>query len=264
MYSKGSYCIHSYPGIKNSACDYRPYKISPSLYYKSFNLILILLILSIVSSLISIQSLLHRFKKHNYLFNNNPEYHDLENKEQFHKTIGFWAFYYVINNVFSTIASFYMLIDANQLTQFPSNKSLKFFGIQCLLMIVMFLRWMVIFPKVYRVVQITKLSINALLSIILGIFPLLVSLMFISIFLFGFVTMFASSFVKLFESDLSLTFGDMISTVYESYTDGTTYYNILAFIFVTIMVAIGMWLFFTVFTASITYLHRSYLSKIVI
>ena len=111
-------------------------------------------------------------------------------------------------------------------------------------------------PNCYSVVIVIRQAFGRLMMVIVGILPVALGMMFIGMFLFGRVASISQSMVNLSEVFLSVTFGDMIAGVYQLFTDGSETYNILAFIYVTLMTAVAMWLFFTAFTAQMVLIYQ--------
>ncbi|KAH0791796.1 hypothetical protein GPJ56_004290 [Histomonas meleagridis] len=268
--SQSSFCVHFTPTLDHTQCDDDIFlqtnleRNSLSLYHISLKLLTSLTIIVSISAVNAFSDFFSRIKRRNRLTKTVSSFYDLGAFEQFHQVIGFWSPFFLVSYIFSIFCCVFSLVDIHHLTQYPSFGSLCFFGAMFCLMISLTLRWMMPFSQVYRVASIIRLAFGMLLSVSVSLSPFFFALMFVSIFLFGFVCEYSDSFMKLFEAILSLTFGDQLATVYEKYTDRSERYNMFAFLFVTLMVAVGMWLFFTTFTASITYLHRHYMARIVI
>ena len=118
------------------------------------------------------------------------------------------------------------------------------------------IRWLHFVPNFYSVVIAIRQAFGHLMMVIVGILPVALGIMFVGMYLFGRFANISQSLVSLSEVFLSVTFGDMIAGVYQLFTDGSETYNILAFIYVTLMTAVAMWLFFTAFTAQMVLIYQ--------
>lgn len=223
----------------------------------------LLLIISFVDMITIWLQLIKSFIKHRYLLKTNPEYGDLDPYEQFHSTIGFWTPIFVLTEIVMVVMSIVFLADSQTITQYLPKSSTFLYGISSLLLITTTVRWLHAYPPCYALVFIIRQAFIKLMLIVIGIAPIVLALVFVSIFLFGFVGEITESMVILVETLLSVTFGDMINDFYAAFTDGTLLYNILSFIYATISVAIVMWLFFTSFTAQMTSLYAEQISSLV-
>ena len=227
-----------------------------SLYQPEVKLGLFLLICSCVHMVILGISFGNRFMIHKTLMLTNAEYSDLDSYEQFHSVIGFWLPLSLLTSVVVFAAACCLAIDANKMTQFPSQRTVVVFGVAALLSIATGIRWLHFVPNCYSVVIVIRQAFGRLMMVIVGILPVALGIMFIGMFLFGRVASISQSMVNLSEVFLSVTFGDMIAGVYQLFTDGSETYNILAFIYVTLMTAVAMWLFFTAFTAQMVLIYQ--------
>jgi hypothetical protein len=109
-------------------------------------------------------------------------------------------------------------------------------------------------------VLIIRHGLVKIIFVAIGIAPIVFALIFVGVFLFGLIAHISESMVLIFEAILSVTFGDMIARAYYSFTDGSEAYNMLAFFYVSVIVAFAMWLFFTSFTAQTVFVYRKSLS----
>ena len=219
----------------------------------------ILLIISTISSFILIHELYSRFQLHNILNQYDAIYRDLSTSEQVHSKIGYWIFAFLFFNILLAICTIPILFESRSLTQYQLKSTFQYFASGSLGIIICFLRWVKPLKKCYMVVLFFKTAFSYLMSSIIGEFPLVCGMMFISSFFFRFSD-FSTSYHILFECFLALTFGDNISGVYEGFLNGDDTFNIFGFIWVTLLTAIAMWLFFTTFTASVTYVYKMFIS----
>ena len=124
-------------------------------------------------------------------------------------------------------------------------------------------QWLHFIPSCYSIVLIIRQAFGTLLLVVIGIFPIAISMAFVAIFLFGYANETSESFVRLLEYLLSITFGDMISDFYVAFTDGSKVYNTLSFVFASICTAVAMWLFFTSFTAQMASIYIDNVSHLI-
>ena len=233
-----------------------------SLYQAEVKLGLFLMICSCVHLVILCISFGNRFMIHKTLMMTNAEYSDLDSYEQFHSVIGFWLPLSLVTSFLVFAAACCLAVDANKMTQFPSQRTVVVFGVAALFCIAGGIRWLHFVPNCYSVVIVIRQAFGRLMLVIVGILPVAFGLMFVGLFLFGRVATVSQSMVNLSEIFLSVTFGDMIAGVYQLFTDGSETYNILAFVYVTLMTAVAMWLFFTAFTAQMVLIYQGSVSSL--
>jgi len=234
---------------------------SISLYPPIIRFSFLLAAFSCLSTILVFINVVIKFKRLNHLVQVDLTVRDLPPIQRFHQNIGMWDPLFLLTSLTALLSSFYSIFDTQYLSQYPSPSSLHIFGIGSFLLIISCLRWFIQIPKCYRVVIIIREAVLRLMNVAFAQSPIFISMMFVSIFLFGFITEISSHYISVFEAILALTFGDNIWEVYNAYTDGSSEYNIHSFIFVSLMTAVTMWLFFTTFTASMTYLHKHVISK---
>lgn len=208
-------------------------------------------------------NVLEAFSRHLHLIRTNPVYEDLDPYEQFHSTIGFWNPIFLISELFMIVMGIVFLADSQRFTQYLPTSSTMFYGFSSFLIVSTVARWLRDFPACYALVYIIRQAFIKLMEIVIGIAPIVLSIVMLMIFLFGYVGQVTESMIVLVENILSVTFGDMISDYYLSLTDGSLTYNILSFIFCTISTAIAVWLFFTSFTAQMTSIYSEQVSSLV-
>ena len=208
-------------------------------------------------------NLIKTFARHHHLLKTNPMYEDLDPYEQFHSTIGFWTPIFLISEIFILIMGIVFLVDSQRFTQYLPTSSTMFYGFSSFLILSTVVRWLRDFPACYALVYIIRQAFVKLMEIVIGIAPIVLAIIMIMIFLFGYVGQVTESMIVLVQNLLSVTFGDMISDYYLSMTDGSLTYNVLSFIFCTITTAIAVWLFFTSFTAQMTSIYSEQVSSLV-
>lgn len=221
-----------------------------------------LLFTSAFEMTVIINNFITKFYILHYKMKEYADFNVLNPLEQFHSTIGLWDSFCFIQNIFSIFSALVGIVDAQKLTQYPSSFSIHVFGLSALLICSGLLRWMSGFGRCYLIVTIIRSSFFRIMTIFLSQSPFLVSMIFISIFIFGAVTRVAESMISLIELILCLIFGDNIYIVYQSFTDGFYTYNWHCFIFVSLMTIILMWLFFPLYTALIHQVYKEDISEL--
>jgi hypothetical protein len=227
-----------------------------SLYRPIARLGITLLFFSGVHLFVVIVSFGRSFILHGQLKAGSAEYSELDAYEQFHSVIGFWTPLSLLSSVLCVVASALLLLDLGSMTQFPSQAAIRSFGIASLFAIITGIRWLGALPACYGVVLIIRQAFVGLMLILLGIAPVVFGMMFVGIFLFGFVSDISGSMVNLIQALISIIFGDNLSQFYEEFTDRSGIYNLLSVVFMSCAVALGMWLFMTLFTAEMVVIYQ--------
>lgn len=264
-----SYIVNNGPINTISTSHYNsvpmPYfdRKSLSLYLYLVKYGTILLAISTFYLISIINSLSNGFKLHKKLMQTNPQYEDMTPYEQFHSTIGFWKPIGFLTEIVVIWTSISFLKDSLTFTQFISQGTRIIFGFCALFSITTVVQWLHFIPSCYSIVLIIRQAFGTLLLVVIGIFPIAISMAFIAIFLFGYASETSESIVKLLENLLSITFGDMISDFYIAFTDGSKVYNALSFVFASICTAVAMWLFFTSFTAQMASIYIDNVSHLI-
>ena len=234
--------------------DYLP------LYHTTSRLSLLLSITAVVQIINIGITIYNHF--HRYIFNkikDNP-LTELSPGEKFHTVIGYWDPFFLLTNIILLICSLIIFDETQSMTQYISPISLHAFGISAFFITVTLLRWLRSSFGCYTVVLIVRYATLRLIDLILAQSPFIIAMMLISVFLFGLAARATESFVVMFEMILALTFGDNIYGFYQAYTDGSHTYNVHAFVYVTILTILTMWLFFPTYTASIMYVHHHFIA----
>ena len=118
-------------------------------------------------------------------------------------------------------------------------------------------RWFNFSPKTYELVMIVRASFTRLMSILVGLTPLIMAFMMVGVFLFGLVSDISRTYYRFLQLFFGLIFGDDMYGVYTYYTDGTNTYTYMAFIFVTALGILAGYIFFPAFTATISFLRQN-------
>jgi len=247
-----------------------PDKTKPFFYRKYLTLFLpmqrfgiVLLVLSTVSFILMFFNLRVLFNFHHIKLQTDSSYKDLEPSEQFHSTIGLWNTFFLIKSVIEVGFSSSVLYELKNFSQYPSTKVMGLFGVSGFFTVFCTLRYFIQWKKSYRVILILKHSIAKILTTLIGQAPILMGFMFVAVFMFGFISTYTESFVTLFISVLALIFGDNVYGVFNEFTDGSAKYNRIAFIYVSSLIAVMIWVFFTSYTGVMgqvnSYVIKNYL-----
>jgi hypothetical protein len=195
---------------------------------------------------------------HSSLMQTDPSYAGLDPYEKFHSVFGFWLVITLLSSPVVIAGSISILRDLTEFTQFPSRVTVILFGFSSLLVLVTAMRYLHYFAGIYSVIWMFRQALVPLIIVTVGIAPIVASMMFVGIFLFGLISRVAESMLRTFESVLSTTFGDMIYRMYQSFRDGTRIYDALGFVYVTIVVVIAMWVLFTAFAAQMVMIYEKH------
>lgn len=234
---------------------------SLTLYHTMERLGLFLLECTLIEMVSLTIQLTRQFLWHKHLMSTNPQYEDLPTYDQFHGTIGFWLPLNLITAVLSFSTSVCLLYDARHFSQYPSPRTCHMFGLSSLFSIIIMLKWLQPIPKIYSVALVIRAAFLRLAYVSISIAPVVIGLMLIGIFLFGFVSKTSESMLVFFQTTLAVTFGDMIFTFYEEFTDNSKTYNLIGFIYCTVFCAFAMWIIFTSFTATMTDVYKDKVHK---
>jgi hypothetical protein len=218
---------------------------------------MIVVSLSSVHFVLMVMTLGRSFMYHRELMGTDPLYHELSPYEQFHSVIGFWAPISLATSASLIVAGLSMISDLNGITQFPSQTACVTFGLAGLLTIVTSVRYLKRVPHCYAVVLIIRQALGRFLMLMFILAPFIAALVFVGIFMFGFVSFHSENTASILRVILSIMFGDNILPTYAEFSDDSPIYNLLSFIYVTILTALAMWMFFTLFTAETVAIFQS-------
>jgi hypothetical protein len=233
-----------------------------TLYWPMTRFGMIILSLSIVYFMLSVISLRRAFVLHADLIVSDPHYIEQGPYHQFHSVIGFWTPITLLTSVALVIASSCMVYDVGQITQFPSQTDCVAFGIAALLTIVTAAKYLKGIPHSYAVVLVMRQAIGRFLIILLSIMPFIAGLIYVGVFLFGLVSFHSLSFLSLLRVMLSITFGDNILPTYAEFSDSSETYNWLSTVYVSLLTALAMWIFFTLFTAETVHIFQAHITPL--
>ena len=234
-----------------------------SLYPVIIKFGLIFLFLSISGLYLNIITLYSLFQQHNKKLVSDGAYKELTTYDQFHVTIGMWNTFFLIKSILHLFLAIFLIYDSISLSQYPMNSTMIMFGFSGFFTTLCALRWLMRWPKSYRAVYIMTKGFTRLAVLATGQLPILVSLLLAAVFLFGFVARISESFIKLGEIIIAIIFGDSLYGTYSDFSDGSHNYNVLSFIFTTMLIAVLIWLFFTSYTAVMTYVDHHFISQLV-
>jgi hypothetical protein len=142
------------------------------------------------------------------------------------------------------------------MTQFVLMWGMRIFAIGLFAAAFVACQWLIFPMKTYELVLMIGLSFMRLVSIFIGLLPLICALMMIGLFLFGLVSDISKTYYRFVQLFLGLIFGDDMYAVYSYYTDGTDVYTYMAFVYVTATGIVAGYIFFPAFTATISHLRH--------
>lgn len=257
---KGSYSFHGEPVITQEPCSYEFMKEKSidevpqkqTLRKCSFDI----LVLSFISIIIVINNLVEGWKKQIRWSLTDSFYNDLEIVDQIHLSIGFWTPIHFIMNILLIILSFKLLRQSYIITQYISKRSINFYAYSFFITISVICRWLVYFPKLYQIILIIRVSFIRLLSIAIGYLPFICALMMFGLFLFGMVSDITFEYYRFFQMFIGIIFGDDEFGFYSDYSDKSILFEILSFIYCTLIGIFAGYAVNTGFLASIRKLRE--------
>lgn len=189
-------------------------------------------------------------------------YKELTLFDQFHSTIGFWNLFFFFKSLFVLILSFIVMSDSAKISQYPSNVSMQMFGVSSFIAIGCILRWFMQWPKIYRVVILFVYGLRRVIILLSSQLIISLALMFAVIFLFGFVAPKVASFIDLSKLFISMIFGDSLYPTYTEFSDGSFEYNLMSFVYMSGLITVLIWIFFTANTAIMTWVDHHIISQL--
>ncbi|EAY20422.1 hypothetical protein TVAG_110340 [Trichomonas vaginalis G3] len=196
-------------------------------------------------------------KQHNQWHSTDSIYKDLTLYDQLHFSLGFWNPLHLLTEALLFSCSIFCLIQSQRMTQYPSYQMLIYFAFAFLSTYVVACRWFIYTPRLYQLIRIIRVVMMQIITIIIGLSPLVVGLMFFGSFFFGFVSDISRSFFRFFQMFVGATFGDDLFFMFTYYTDGTDLFNLLALIYVTAVAIVAGYICFPSFTSTISVLHKT-------
>lgn len=258
--TSGSYTFSAAPVIKRDHCR-------PEFYAGKFDrttlkqvhdlsaLVVSLTMLSVVGCLNLVIGLVRRWRMHMKWRQSDSSYRDLGLYDQIHHSIGFWHPLHLLTEIILVVVSAILFVETKRMTQFVSIAGLRMFAVGVFMSFWMACRWFSFSPKTYELVLIIRVSFTRLLNIFVGLLPLICAFMMVGLFLFGLVSDISRSYYRFLQLFFGLIFGDDMYGVYSYYTDGTTVYTYMAFVYVTATGILAGYIFFPSFTATISFLR---------
>jgi hypothetical protein len=219
---------------------------------------MIILSLSTVLFVLSLMSLGRAFVLHTDLIVSDADYIEQGAYNQFHSVIGFWTPITLVTSLALVIAGSCMVYDVDQITQFPSQANCVTFGVAALFTLATAAKYLKQIPHSYAVVLVMRQAIGRFLILLLSIMPFIAALVYVGVFLFGLVSVHSLSFLSLLRVLISITFGDNILPTYAEFSDSSDTYNWLSTIYVSVLTALAMWIFFTLFTAETVHIFEAH------
>jgi hypothetical protein len=193
----------------------------------------------------------------------DPAYAGLNPYKQFHLVFGSWLVVTLLPSPLVIAGSISLLRDLTEFTQFPSRITVILLGFSSLLVIVTTMKYLRYFTGIYSVRWMFRQALSPIIVAAVGIAPIVFGMTFVGIFLFGLIAEIAESLMKMFEAIPLVPFGDIIYRMYQFFRDGLPIYYALGFTYLTILVAIAMWIFFTAFTAEMVMVYKKQVFRFV-
>lgn len=213
--------------------------------------------LSFIGTIYLAISFYRHIKQHNHWHATDSIYKDLTLYDQLHFSLGFWNPLHLCTETFLFICSLFCMAEAQIMTQYPSHRMLTLFAFAFFTTYVIACRWFIYTPKFYQLITIIRVVMVQIITIIIGLSPLVVGLMFFGSFFFGFVSDISRSFFRFFQMFVGATFGDDLFFMFTYYTDGTDLFNLLALIYITAVAIVAGYVCFPSFTSTISFLHKT-------
>jgi hypothetical protein len=254
--SPGAYTFNSAPLVNRTECEGK--KKGEGIRQASLlsHVSLSLFVLSVMGACSLATELRRRVVRHNEWRTNDPGYRDCDAYEQIHYSIGFWHPIHLVMDLLLVGTASVMLWESNHMTQYVSMFGMRMFAVGFFAACFVACQWFSVSMKTYELVLIIRVSFMRLLSILIGLLPLICALMMIGLFLFGLVSDISKTYYRFVQLFLGLIFGDDMYAVYSYYTDGTDVYTYLAFVYVTATGIVAGYIFFPAFTATIGHLRH--------
>jgi hypothetical protein len=248
----------------------RPGSVIPTFIHSDLDLCgpmmrfgLILFAASLLHFFLMLVNMIRTCIYHSDLIKTDPAFAELDPYERFHLVFGFWLVVTLLSSPIVIAGSISILRDLTEFTQFPSRITIILFGFSSLLVIVTAMKYLRYFTGIYSVIWMFRQALSPIIVVAVGIAPIVFGMIFVGIFLFGLIAEITESLMKMFEAILSVTFGDIIYRMYQFFRDGSPIYDALGFTYVTIVVAIAMWIFFTAFTAEMVMVYEKHVFRFV-
>lgn len=229
-----------------------------SLYPPMQRFSIIFVVIGILGFYMSSITIVDSFAIHKMRLAYDGVYKEYSSFDQFHTSIGLWNTLFLLKSIFTLAFSIFVIVDTNTISQYPQNKTLYAFGISAFFSISCFIRWMMYWPKIYRIVNLIVNGARMLMMMIISQIPFLFALMFSAIYLFGFVANATDSIVKLLKLFIAFIFGDSLYGNYTEFSDGSSAYNTMSFVFNSCLISVLIWLFFTSYTGLITWVDHHF------
>jgi hypothetical protein len=265
--SAGSYTFTASPVINRTACletlmtPFGSEQIPQAALLG--HLSLSLFVLAVVGACSLAVQLRRRIRRHNAWRADDPGYRDCPAFEQIHYSIGFWHIIHFVMELILVGTASDLIWEASKMTQYVSMLGMRMFSIGFFAASFVACQWFRVSMKTYELVLIIRVSFMRLVSILIGLLPLICALMMIGLFLFGLVSDISKTYYRFVQLFLGLIFGDDMYAVYSYYTDGTPVYTYMAFVYVTATGIVAGYIFFPAFTATISHLRHKEVVPIV-
>jgi hypothetical protein len=264
--SPGSYTFTASPVINRTECSQKMMASFSSETPQAAllgHLSLSLFVLAVIGACSLAVQLRKRLQRHNAWRADDPGYRDCPAYEQIHYSIGFWHPIHFVMELILVGTAGELIWEARKMTQYVSMWGMRIFSIGFFAACFIACQWFRFSMKTYELVLIIRVSFMRLVSILIGLLPLICALMMIGLFLFGLVSDISKTYYRFVQLFLGLIFGDDMYAVYSYYTDGTPVYTYMAFVYVTATGIVAGYIFFPAFTATISHLRHKEVVPIV-
>ena len=258
--------LYSDPAFFLSSKIYRyqcPNKFDFNLSYFLFTkkIIIPLLIILFFHLLINFYSIKQSFLIYKIKNKEDQNFKILKGSTQIHYVLGIWLPLETLIILLSFFSTILLIYDSYLMTDLPSLTILKIFSISSATIIITSLQWFKYTDFAYRFVEILREGSGMLLTILIGFFPIICGFLLAGIFIFAHIAPKTRSIWSMIEILISFTLGDNIQPTYVDFTDGTTLFNWLAFIYITSLVLVAGWVVFASFTAAVAFIHKTLVLK---
>ena len=215
-----------------------------------------MLLLSVLGFTMVLRALIQRFKEHSLWQKTDFRYMSLSFYDQMHFSVGFWHPMHLLMDVILFCTSIKMLISSRSITQFMSVRDLRLYACAAFVHLAVSCRWFSFSAFVYEAILVTRIAFVRVVNLLIGISPLIMSLMLLGTFIFGLISDITRTYQRFLRLFLGLAFGDDVWFIFGYYTDGSSLFNVLSFLYVQLVIFIACYAFFPAFTATVTFVHQ--------
>ena len=202
-----------------------------------------------------------RMKLHYNWRKSDVVYQDLKSPQQFHYSIGFWIPCEMISCISLIISTIIVYSDSRTMTEYPTLLVMQIFALSAIPIFLTTLQWFRFNAYTYHYVAILREGCIQLFAVAISFLPVILAFFFAGILMFATIAPKTRSYFSMLTILVSFTLGDNILPVYNEFTDGTSVFNWVSFVYVTLLVLVSGWVVFASFTAMISFLDQKILMK---